>query len=384
MSDGHPTAPKGQILFLSSHHGSGAAESLWLQTAERLARDGVKVRAAIAWAQDNEPRLKPLRDAGVKIDHLFRPAAVWRLVRRVAGAGPALARAARKLAGGPGQTALVLISQGNDHSALPWLEAFSALGIPTTVVTHGVIPSDWPNDPTAARLRKAFAATRASFWVSKRNQTDFEYQIGHHLSQGEVVWNPVKVLGSDPVAWPASSIPWRMACVARLQMRPKGHDLLLQALALPHWRQRDLHLSIFGTGENRQGLEDLAKLLGITDKVTFPGHVEGVEEIWRHHHLMAQPSRNEGMPLSLVEALMCGRPALVTDVAGHTELVAENVNGFIADAPTVKHLDEALERAWARRDQWQEMGAQAAVRIRGEVPEDPVGTFAARLRELAS
>jgi glycosyltransferase involved in cell wall biosynthesis len=335
------------------------------------------------WARLNEARLMPLLSSGIGVKHLFRPTLAWRIYRKCFPKGASERCLARQLIGRRENTALVLVSQGNDHSALPWLEAFQELGVPTCVVTHGVIPSDWPSDHLSKRLRKVFEAVDASFWVSKRNQKDFECQIGCRLSSAETVWNPVKVLGSTTVPWPASHDLWRMACVARLQVRPKGHDLLLQALALPHWAKRNLHLSIFGTGENRQGLEDLARLLGISARVSFPGHVETVQDIWREHHLIAQPSRNEGMPLSLVEALMCGRPALVTDVAGHTELVTEGENGFVAEAPTVKHLDEALDRAWSQRHLWQSMGASAAERIRKELPSDPVGAFADRLLTLS-
>lgn len=376
-------SPKPSILFLSSHHGSGAAESLWLETAEFLATKGVNVRAAAAWVRPNEKRLDGLRAAGVPVEWLARTGLAWRLLRKLLSPASILRKQAQGLAGSPGSTALVLVSQGNDHSALPWLEAFQAAGVPTAVVTHGIIPGDWPNDTVAGRLRAVFLAAKATYWVSKRNQTDFEFQIGSYLPHGEVVWNPVKASAATAVPWPAETSPWRMACVARLQVRPKGHDLLLQTLALPHWRQRDLNLSIFGTGENQQGLRDLAAMLGITDKVSFPGHVESVAEIWKDHHLMAQPSRNEGMPLSLVEALMCGRPVLATDVAGHAELVVDGINGFIADSPCVKHLDQALERAWQKRSQWQAMGVEAGNRIRQQVPREPVAEFAARLLALA-
>ena len=163
--------------------------------------------------------------------------------------------------------------------------------------------------------------------------------------------------------------------MARLQTRPKGHDLLLQALALPHWRERNLQLSFFGTGPNRQGLERLANMMGISDRVQFRGHVDGVADIWREHHLLAQPSRHEGMPLSLVEALICGRPAFVTDVAGHAELIQDEVNGFVAEAPTVRHLDAALQRAWDRRGDWEGMGRLAGAMVRKQIPTDPVQTF---------
>jgi glycosyltransferase involved in cell wall biosynthesis len=174
-----------------------------------------------------------------------------------------------------------------------------------------------------------------------------------------------------------------MACVARLQTRAKGHDLLLQAFAAPQWRDRPLHLTFFGDGENRRGLEKLASLLGLDTQISFGGHVSRVQDIWRDHHLIAQPSRNEGMPLSLVEALMCGRPALVTDVAGHAELITDGVNGFIAEAASVQHIGQALERAWDGRTGWQEMGRSAYERIRLDIPCDPAADFVRRILAAA-
>jgi glycosyltransferase involved in cell wall biosynthesis len=89
------------------------------------------------------------------------------------------------------------------------------------------------------------------------------------------------------------------------------------------------------------------------------------------------------MPLSLVEALMCGRPALVTDVAGHAELITDGENGFVAEAASVRHIDEALQRAWAQRENWRTMGQTAAQRIRQQAPADPVADFARQLIQLA-
>jgi glycosyltransferase involved in cell wall biosynthesis len=126
-------------------------------------------------------------------------------------------------------------------------------------------------------------------------------------------------------------------------------------------------------------MESLARLLGLTTRVTFAGHVGSVQEIWDTHHMIAQPSRNEGMPLSLVEALMCGRPALATDVAGHVELLTDGQNGFIAEAATVSHIGAALERAWSHRQNWEQMGRIAYDRIRSDIPQDPAGDFAAMI-----
>ena len=60
----------------------------------------------------------------------------------------------------------------------------------------------------------------------------------------------------------------------------------------------------------------------------------------------------------------------------------DNVSGFIAEGATVKLLDEALERAWEKRDQWQQIGQLARQHIRERYPEDPVGEYADQILAL--
>src|SRR5690606_27922680 len=122
--------------------------------------------------------------------------------------------------------------------------------------------------------------------------------------------------------------------------------------------------------------------LGIASKVTFHGHVDRIEDIWRRHELLVLPSRHEGLPLAVVEAMMCGRPCLVTDVSGNPEHLEEGKTGFIAAGSTVNAVAEALERAWAMRNDWRDMGKRAYEAIRRAVPEDPVADFAAIIETL--
>ena len=52
----------------------------------------------------------------------------------------------------------------------------------------------------------------------------------------------------------------------------------------------------------------------------FAGH-RPVEEIWASNHVLVMPSRAEGFPLAIVEAMLCARPVLASDVAGNSEIV---------------------------------------------------------------
>jgi glycosyltransferase involved in cell wall biosynthesis len=94
------------------------------------------------------------------------------------------------------------------------------------------------------------------------------------------------------------------------------------------------------------------------------------------------PSRYEGMPLALVEAMLCGRTCVVTDVAGHRELVRDGINGFLAKAPTVELLDSAMNRLWDARCELKQMGSSAAEDVRRWVSSDPVGDFVRELTTL--
>jgi glycosyltransferase involved in cell wall biosynthesis len=73
----------------------------------------------------------------------------------------------------------------------------------------------------------------------------------------------------------------------------------------------------------------------------------------------------------LVEAMMSARLPIVTDVGGNSEIVSDGEDGFIASAPTLAHLDDALERAWERRREWRAMGQKAAAKIRTIYTERP-------------
>ena len=74
----------------------------------------------------------------------------------------------------------------------------------------------------------------------------------------------------------------------------------------------------------------------------------------------------------------------MTDVAGNRELVRDNVNGFLAKAPTVELFDEAMNRAWENRHRLQEIGEAAARDVRQWVSPDPTGDFVRELESLVN
>jgi len=131
----------------------------------------------------------------------------------------------------------------------------------------------------------------------------------------------------------------------------------------------------------RNSLELLVRSLGLSDRVVFAGYAS-VAEIWASNHVLVMPSRVEGLPLVVIEAMLCGRPVVATDVAGNSEVIEDGVTGFLADAPTVGCMAEALERFWARRAHAQMIGEAGSQRIRQLLPPDPVRIFSEKIKEI--
>lgn len=84
----------------------------------------------------------------------------------------------------------------------------------------------------------------------------------------------------------------------------------------------------------------------------------------------------------MIEAMLCGRVCIVTDVAGNTELLEDNISSFVAKAPKAELFDEAMERAWSKRDSWYDIGQVAAKEVRKVIPPDPIELFIKELKSL--
>lgn len=116
--------------------------------------------------------------------------------------------------------------------------------------------------------------------------------------------------------------------VARLS-RVKRVDLLLRALALVARSRPQTTAIIVGDGPLLEALKEDARALGLSATVTFAGHQKDVESWLRKGRVFALTSDSEGLSLALMEAMLCGLPAVVSDVGDLPELVEHGVNGYL-------------------------------------------------------
>ena len=370
-----------RYLFVMAQEGFpwGGSEPLWSLAAEHLVRRGNEVRVSVKDWDRPVPQIEHLRSAGCRIfyrDYRIPPFFTRQL--RKLFPGPPFFKSHMAAAGG--DVDLVVVCSPDNQTGLEWMEAARAAGRKYAVIAQSAVVYWWPSDDVAERLAKAYENASGSYFVSHAILEISRSQFGTALGKAKVVRNPFNVSYDASPPWPASpEEQLALACVGRLDVISKGQDVLLQVLGLRHWKSRKVRLSVIGTGPNERVLRRMADRLGLTN-VEFPGHQEDVEQIWSEHHALVLPSRFEGMPLTVIEAMLCGRPCIVTDVGGNRELVRDGINGFIAKAPTVELLDEAMNRAWENRDRLKELGCVAAKDARQFVSRDPGGDLA---RELA-
>ena len=383
-----------KAAFISAIHRMPYAgcEELWVRTAAHLSRAGGRVEANVCYQPWPEQQMAMLESSGCTVHRRRRRTAISRGPRilwqrfglkrpRPLDTFPGYRAARRWLA--EMRPDLVVISQDFQTHGMPWVQACHEAQAPYALVIQSAGECEWPEDHERDILVNAYQGAQRAFFVSRKNRDLVATQLGITLRNAEVVRNPFNVSYQAAPPWPQQHDGiWRLACPARLHPRSKGQDLLFQVLRADSWRNRPILVTLYGKGPNEQNLRALAAAYELA-KVTFAGFTNNVEAVWQENHALILPSRYEGLPLAVVEAMLCARPCIVTDAGGNAEIVEDESTGFVASAPALPQLRDAMERAWHRREEWRAMGERAAARIRQLLPADPAAEFANRLLEIA-
>jgi GalNAc-alpha-(1->4)-GalNAc-alpha-(1->3)-diNAcBac-PP-undecaprenol alpha-1,4-N-acetyl-D-galactosaminyltransferase len=150
-----------------------------------------------------------------------------------------------------------------------------------------------------------------------------------------------------------------LIALGRLDPR-KGFDLLLRAFHQIHDRYPDWQLTILGEGSIRSELEQLRSQLQLTDRVHLPGAVQNVQDYLHQADLFVMPSRVEGFPMALCEAMACGLPVLAADcLSGPRDIIEDGVNGVLVATEDVDALAAGLDALMSNPAQRQQLAQNA-------------------------
>jgi glycosyltransferase involved in cell wall biosynthesis len=133
----------------------------------------------------------------------------------------------------------------------------------------------------------------------------------------------------------------RVLSVARLTQQKAQRDLVAAA-ALIRQTRRDIEFLIVGEGELRQALQQQIEAENLQDSVHLLGFRSDVRELLQQADVFALPSLDEGMPISLLEAVACKVPAIVTPVGDIPKLIVDGETGVVINMRDPAGLAKAI------------------------------------------
>ncbi len=122
----------------------------------------------------------------------------------------------------------------------------------------------------------------------------------------------------------------------------KDQETLLKSFKIVQSRLPNSRLLILGRGSQESYLKRIVQELNISNFVVFMGHREDVDKLLKVSDVFVLSSLSEGLPLSLIEAMACGLPAIVTKVGGIPEVVRAGREGFLVEPGNIDALAHAM------------------------------------------
>ncbi len=140
----------------------------------------------------------------------------------------------------------------------------------------------------------------------------------------------------------------------------KDHATLLRALS----RLPDAWLAIAGRGDQEANLRHLANELGIAERVQLLGLRDDIPSLLAAGDVFVQPSRSEGLPLAVLEAMAQQIPVVATRVGGVGEVIEDGATGYLVPAQDPVAMAEAVRRVLDSPDRGAALAAAADARVR--------------------
>lgn len=317
-----------RLLIIQDHlrHGGSESHTVWLSSA--LKREGVDAR--VLTFRPGGALAGRLTDAGV------RTRALQRLDTGLDWFAPGLSAAVRE----EGADAMLLMGKvANAYAPLIRSKA-PGVRLVGSVRTGFAIP--WP-------VRRALATPDALVCNCAAVAATLP-PLGVDAARVTVIPNPpvLPVIPADAATRRTHRADLRategevvLLCVAGFR-RHKGQAALIRAFAQALPVAPHLVLWLVGEGAERAGCEALAKGLGVSDRVRFPGHVADPRPLYRAADIAVMASATDAMSNFLVEAQLHGLPIVAWDFAGTRETFVDGGTGLLTPAGDIAALAAAI------------------------------------------
>ena len=330
-------------LYLPSLSGGGAERVMVLLanglTERGLAVDLVLARAEGPYLKEVSPTVRVIDLGATRVTYSLTP-----LIRYLRKEKPA-----------------ALLSALNHANVVACL-AHRLAGVPTRLIVteHSTLSHARPGNHRGRvvpwLMRRLYPRANAVVAVSKGVADDLVSTLALDAAKVHVIYNPVvtddlftKARAPIDHPWFEKDAPPVVLGIGRLT-EAKDYPTLIHAFA--HVRtQRPARLMVLGEGELRPQLEALVRECGLEQDVELPGFVTNPFAYLTRASVFVLPSKWEGLPTVLIEALACGTPVVSTDCpSGPSEILEGGRWGRLVPVGDIGALTEAINRALAAEE----------------------------------
>jgi glycosyltransferase involved in cell wall biosynthesis len=232
------------------------------------------------------------------------------------------------------------------------------LGMPV-VVSERTDPREHPIGSIWTRLRSLIYRHADALVVQSLGVRDWARTLVDEDAI-HVIPNPVSLIRNEFTRATSRQRENQTVIAMGRLSKEKGFDLLLRAFSQCAKEHSGWSLIIPGEGAERKALEMLIIELGIANRVSLPGRVKDPIRMLQSADLFVLPSRYEGFPNALLEAMACGLAVISTDCpSGPREIIRNGVDGLLIPPNDIDALAVSMDRLMANKVERQRLGARA-------------------------
>jgi glycosyltransferase involved in cell wall biosynthesis len=349
---------KTNIIWMIDSLGHGGAERLTLAILERFDRGRFDLRVCALQERGGNPVAKDLEKAGIPVDllnipNLRHPANLFKMTTYLRRHKPQI------------------LHTQLEFSIILGSLAARLMGIPCVSTLHTL------DNPQEQRARWRYHLTLAALkYLCNRSIGVSESTRQHHLRDGKIPDDKIITLynGIDLSAYKEPKAESRLekrkelglapdsvvAVTVAVLREPKGIQFMLQAMAQLRETNPNLQYLVVGDGEHGPVLKEMARHLGLENRVVFAGQRKDIPEILPVCDFFVLPTLTEALPTVLMEAMAAQKAIIASNVGGIPEMIQDGLNGRLLPPGDVRALaaacaqladDSALRNAWGTAGQ---------------------------------
>jgi len=253
------------------------------------------------------------------------------------------------------------------HGAYSLLNCFLSAKLAGIKIVYTEHAKQTISEHSLARFAAKFFSygTKKVVCVSENLRTFFLEKLGVADARIQVIHNGIDVdrFQMDQLSFSENRSKQVIGCIARLT-EAKDHANLLEAFSLIVRKFKRVRLVLVGEGEMRRDIERKIDALGLSATVELLGNRNDIPDLLAGMDIFVLPSKREGFPVSILEAMAAGRPVVSTDVGGVSEVIVSGENGIIVPPANAEALADALLKLLNAPDMCRVMGSEGQLTVR--------------------